>query len=87
MPTEQRRWADQESSPAVPREQPAEGSQKGAVDGPVLDAAMDLALKDSHLVTEDDQLDILVDLAPSGRHDEPKIRHSPRYASEKAMGP
>ena len=63
VPTEQRRWVDQESSPAVPREQPAEGSQKGAVDGPVLDAAMDLALKDSHLVTEDDQLDILVDLA------------------------
>jgi hypothetical protein len=41
------------SSPAVAREQPAERSQEGAVDGPVRDAAADLALKDSHLVMED----------------------------------
>ena len=70
VPTEQRRWRDQESSPAFPREQPAEGSQEGAVDWPVPDAAVDLALKDAHLVTEDHELDVLVGFASSGRHDE-----------------
>ena len=70
VPTEQRRWRDQESSPAVPREQPAERSQKGAVNGPVPDAAVDLALQDPDVVTEDDQLDVLVSVAASRRHDE-----------------
>lgn len=70
VPTEQRRGRNQESSPAFPREQPAERSQEGAVNGPVPDAAVDLALKDPDLVTEDDQLDILVGFASSGRHDE-----------------
>jgi hypothetical protein len=70
VPTEQRRWRDQESSPAFPREQPAERSQEGAVNGPVPDAMVKLALQHPDLVAEDDQLDILVGLAASGRHDE-----------------
>jgi hypothetical protein len=67
---QQRRWRDQESSPAVARKQAAEGSQEGAVDWPVPDAAVHLALKDSHLVTEDHEFDVLVGLASPGRHDE-----------------
>src|ERR1019366_1450423 len=70
VPTEQRRWRDQESSPAFPREQPAERSQEGAVGGPVPDATVKLALQHPDLVAEDDQLDILVGLAAPGRHDE-----------------
>ena len=83
VPTEQRSWRDQESSPAFPREQPAEGSQEGAVDGPVLDAAVDLALEDSHLVTETTSS---TSSSASQRRDDTtdaKIRHSPSYTSEK----
>jgi hypothetical protein len=67
VPTEQRRWGDEESSPAFPGEHPAEGSQEAAVDGSVLDPAVDLALKDAHLVTEDHEFDVLVSLAPAAR--------------------
>jgi len=70
VPTEQRRWADQEGSPVFPGEQPAERSQDRAVDQSVPDAKVKLALHDTDLVAEDDQLDILVGLAASGRHDE-----------------
>ena len=51
VPAEQRSRRDQESLPAVAREEPAEGGQEGAVGSPVPDAAMELALKDPHLVT------------------------------------
>ena len=66
MPTEQRRGRNQESSPAFPREQPAERSQEGAVNGPVPDAAVDLALKDPDLVTEDHDFDVLVGCSSPG---------------------
>jgi hypothetical protein len=59
-----------EGSPAFPRKQPAEGSQEGAVGGPVLDATVKLALQHPDLVTEDDELDVLVRLAAPGRDDE-----------------
>jgi hypothetical protein len=78
VPTEQRRWCDQESSPAVAREQPAEGSQEGAVDWPVPDAAVDPALKDSDLVTED-----LASVAASGRHDEGQNPEQPEVHEPK----
>ena len=51
VPAEQRSRRDQESLPAVTREEPAEGGQEGAVGFPVADAAMQLALKGPHLVT------------------------------------
>jgi hypothetical protein len=70
VPTEQRRWADQEGSPAFPGEEPAEGSQEGAVNGPVPGAAVDLAFKNSDLVTQDHEFDVLVGCASPGRHDE-----------------
>jgi hypothetical protein len=63
VPTEQRSWRDQESSPPVARKEPAEGGQEGAVDWSVLDSAMELALKDAHLVAEHNQLDVLVHFA------------------------
>jgi hypothetical protein len=46
--------SDKEGSPPVPREEPAEGGQERAVSRPVLDSAMDLALKGAHLVAEYD---------------------------------
>jgi hypothetical protein len=53
--------------PAVAREEPAEGGKNGAVDPSVPDAAMELALKDPHLVTQDHKLDVLVSFATPGR--------------------
>ena len=47
-------------APAFPGEQPAEGGEERAVSRPVPDAAMELALKDTNLVAEDDQFDVLV---------------------------
>ena len=87
MPTEQRRWRDQESSPAFPREQPAERSQEGAVNGPVPDAAVDLALKDSHLVTEDHEFDVLVSLAPAARDYERQNPAQPEVQEGEGHGP
>jgi hypothetical protein len=84
VPTEQRRRRHQESSPAFPGEHPAEGSQEGAVAGPVPDAAVDLALKDAHLVTEDHELDVLVSLAAAARDYERQNPAQPRYKREKA---
>jgi hypothetical protein len=60
VPAEQSPRRDEESSPPVPRKEPAEGGQERAVDWSVPDAAMELALKDTHLVAEDDQFDVLV---------------------------
>jgi hypothetical protein len=57
---EQRRRRDEEGSPPVPQKEPAEGGQERAVDWSVLDSAMELALKDAHLVAEDNQLAVLV---------------------------
>jgi hypothetical protein len=70
VPTEQRRWRDQEGSPAFPGEEPAESSQEGAVNGPVPDAAVDLAFKSSDLVTQDYEFDVLFGCASPGQHDE-----------------
>ena len=67
VPAEQRRRRDEESSPPVPREEPPQGGQEGAVSWPVLDAAMELALEDAHLVAEHDQLDVLVRFAAPER--------------------
>ena len=44
----------------LPREDAAEGGENRPVSPPVVDAATDLALEDTHLVTKDDQLDVLV---------------------------
>jgi hypothetical protein len=60
VPTEQRPGRDEEGSPPFPRKEPAEGGQEGAVDGAVPDSAMELALKNTHLVAEDNKLDVLV---------------------------
>jgi hypothetical protein len=67
VPTQQRRRRDQESSPPFPRKEPAEGGQEGAVGFSVPDPAMELVLKDPHLVTEDHKLDVLVSFATPGR--------------------
>ena len=63
MPTEQRPGRHEEGSPPFPRKEPTEGGQKGAVDRAVPNPTMELALKDAHLVAEDDQLDVLVHVA------------------------
>jgi hypothetical protein len=60
VPAEQRRRRDEEASPPFPGKEPAEGGQQRPVDRSVLDSAMELALKDAHLVAEDNQLDVLV---------------------------
>jgi len=67
VPTQQRGRRDQESLPAVAREEPAEGSQEGAVGFSAPDAAMELALKGPHLVAQDHKLDVLVSFATPGR--------------------
>ena len=87
MPTEQRRSRDQESSPVFPGKQPAEGSQEGAVDGSVPDAAVDLTLKDAHLVTEDHELDVLVSLAPAARDYERQNPPQPKVQEREGHGP
>jgi hypothetical protein len=51
-------------------EQPAERSQEGAVDWPVPDATVKLALQHPDLVAEDHEFDVFVSVAASGRHDE-----------------
>jgi hypothetical protein len=51
---------DEESSPPFPGKEPAEGGQQRPVDRSVLDSAMELALKNAHLVAQDNQLDVLV---------------------------
>ncbi len=59
-------------SAPVPREEPAEGGQERAVSRPVLDSAMDLALKDAHLVAEHDQFEILVHVGTVARNHKTK---------------
>jgi hypothetical protein len=63
VPSEQRRRRDEESSPPVPRKEPAEGGQERPVDWAVPNPTMELALKDAHLVAQDNQLDVLVHVA------------------------
>jgi hypothetical protein len=60
VPTEQRPRRHEEGSPPFPRKEPTEGGQKGTVDGAVRDSAVELAFKDTHLVAEANQLDVLV---------------------------
>jgi hypothetical protein len=86
VPTEQRRQRDEESSPSFPRKQPAEGSQEGTVDGPVLDATVKLALQHPDL-TEDDKLDILVGLAAPGRNYERQGPAQPEVQKGEGHGP
>ena len=66
VPSEQRRRRDEEGSPPVPRKEPAEGGQERAVDWAVPNPTMELALKDAHLVAQDNQLDVLVHVAAAG---------------------
>jgi hypothetical protein len=73
--------------PALTREEPAQGGQEGAVGSSVPDAAMELTLKGPHLVTEHDQLDVLVSFAMSGRGHErqnpaqPEVRERKGHSS------
>ena len=60
VPAEQRPRRNEEGAPAFPGEQPAEGGEERALSRPVPDAAMELALKGTDLVAEDDQFDVLV---------------------------
>jgi hypothetical protein len=70
VPSEQRRRRDEESSPPVPRKEPAEGGQERPVDWAVTNPTMELALKDAHLVAQDNQLDVLVHVAAPERANE-----------------
>jgi hypothetical protein len=70
VPTEQRPGRHEEGSPPFPRKEPTEGGQKGAVDGAVPDSAMELALQNTHLVAEDNKLDVLVYVAAPTRDNE-----------------
>jgi hypothetical protein len=87
MPTEQRGRRHQESLPAVAREEPAEGSQEGAVGFSVPDAAMELALKGPHLVTQDHKLDVLVSSATPGRGHERQDPAQPEVHKRKGHSP
>jgi hypothetical protein len=87
VPAEQRRWCDQESSPAFPGKKPAEGGKEGAVDGPVLDATVKLALQHPDPVAEYDELDILVCLAAAGRDYERQGPAQPEVQKGKGHGP
>jgi hypothetical protein len=87
VPTEQRRWRDQESLPSVPRKEPAEGSQEGAVGPSVLDTAVKLALEGAHLVTQDHKLDVFVHLAPAGRGHERQDPAQPEVQKGEGLGP
>jgi hypothetical protein len=70
VPSEQGPGRDEEGAPPVPRKEPAEGGQERPVDWSVLDSAIELALKDAHLVAEDNQLDVLVHVAAPERDNE-----------------
>jgi hypothetical protein len=66
VPTEQRPGRHEEGSPPFPRKEPAEGGQERPVDWAVPNPTMELALKDAHLVAQDNQLDVLVHVAAAG---------------------
>ncbi|MGA3219489.1 MAG: hypothetical protein ABSE77_10540 [Acidimicrobiales bacterium] len=70
VPSEQCPGRDEEGLPPSPGKEPAESDEQRTVSWAVLDAAMKLALKDTHLVTEDDQFEILVCAAAVARRDE-----------------
>jgi hypothetical protein len=70
VPTEQGPGRDEEGSPLLARKKPAEGGEESAVSWLVLDTAVKLALKDADLVTEHDQLDVLVHVVAPGRDHE-----------------
>jgi hypothetical protein len=72
---------------ALTREEPAEGGQEGAVRALVPYAATELAFKDPHLVTEHDQLDVLVSLTTPGRRHERKDSAQPEVHQRKDHGP
>ena len=73
--------------PAVAREEPAEGGQEGAVGFSAPDAAMELALKGPHLVTQDHKLDVLVSSATPGRGHERQDPAQPEVHKRKGHSP
>jgi hypothetical protein len=82
-----RRWRDQEGSPAFPREQPAERSQEGAVDGSVPDATVKLALQHPDLVAEDHEFDVFVSVGPAARDYERQDPAQPEVQERESHGP
>lgn len=70
VPSELRPARDEEGLPPFPRNEPAERGQEGAVDRSVPDSSIELALEDTHLVTEDDVFDILVEVPALRREHE-----------------
>jgi hypothetical protein len=70
VPTEQGPGRDEEGAPPVPRKEPAERGQERPVDWAVPNPTRELALKDAHLVVEDDQLEVLVHVAAPERDNE-----------------
>jgi hypothetical protein len=67
--------------------EPAEGGEQGAVGSSVPDAAMELSLKGPHLVTEHDQLNVLVSFATSGRGHERQDPAQPEVQKGEGLGP
>jgi hypothetical protein len=70
VPSERGVGGDQEGAPPVAREQSAEYSEDRSIGRPVANPGVELAFENTHLVTEHHDLDVLVRLRPSGRHDE-----------------
>jgi hypothetical protein len=70
VPTEQRPGRHEEGSPPFPRKEPTEGGEERAVDWAVPNPTMELALQNTHLVAEDNKLDVLVYVAAPTRDNE-----------------
>lgn len=83
MPTEQCPGRDKEGSQPRPGKEAAERGKESTVGSSVLDSEMKLALEDAHLVTEDDQLDVLVDVAAPGRGHERQNAAKPKVDESK----
>jgi hypothetical protein len=70
-----------------PGEHPAKRSQEGAVDWPVPDATVKLALQHPDLVAEDHEFDVLVSVAAAARDYERQDPAQPEVQEREGHGP
>ena len=72
MPPQQSLWGDQKGSPTDSGEHPAESREDRSIGWSIANSCAQLPFKNAHLVSEHHDLDVLLRLSSSARHEEPE---------------
>jgi hypothetical protein len=70
MPPQHGFWGDQEGSPPDSGEQPAERREDRSIGWSIANSCVQLPFMNAHLVSEHHDLDVLLRLSSSARHEE-----------------